>query len=171
MEAIIIKSIEKEKMDLSNNRFTYDEIITKPINVQSIQKQGGVPISEVNETFEKIRYNLKKIKNPETKEVINYFVKTGDEKLFSDLINVSDIFINEKIEKSIMEFREEFSRFDIPRMKTDYFNMGEQSKISEIRADIEKAIYNSHNPKLNCDCDICRILRPLLNIKSLIIKK
>jgi len=46
----------------------------------------------------------------------------------------------------------------------------EQSKISEIRADIEKAIYNSHNPKLNCDCDICRVLRPLLQLKSLRIK-
>lgn len=84
-----------------------------------IMKEGSVAPSVM--TLKEKIYFIRQVYNPETGLKEAYAVEESDDKMFRDLIAVSNGYIEERISKGIQDFREHFLVYDIPRIEAGIY--------------------------------------------------
>lgn len=95
----------------------------KAIFIKKIETE----IRELPDDFTETNYEKRVLENPETKEIKYYFVKVEDKEFLNDLVRVSYGFLNERIKKSVDNFKEDFYTFEVPKMKESWYEFGRES--------------------------------------------
>lgn len=85
-------------------------------------------VTERIKTYEPMR-----IINSETKEVKIFYVNVDERGLWTELVNVSDGFINSKIQEGIEAFRSRFFTYDVPKIQEDWFFRGVKQEYARIK--------------------------------------
>jgi hypothetical protein len=97
MKAIKI-DIVKEEIECNNQYFKEKEMDYEPNFC--VELNGALPIYP-SKSIERT-YKYCKVYNPETKQMINYYVNVNEYGLFNDLIGVTNSFLKNSIEEMLL---------------------------------------------------------------------